>query len=120
MKVAINNCYGGFHLSPLAESEIAKRKGLEIKFTTGFGADTRELTLQEAIESNSLFTFSDLKEPERNDADLIAVVEELGGKANSSVSNIKIIEIPDDVEWGIEEYDGREWVAEKHRTWGDE
>jgi hypothetical protein len=28
-----------------------------------------------------------------------------------------VIEIPDDVEWEVEEYDGLEWVAEKHRTW---
>ena len=33
-------------------------------------------------------------------------------------STLKIIEIPDDVDWIIEEYDGNEWVAEKHRTWG--
>lgn len=26
-------------------------------------------------------------------------------------------DIPDDVEWEIEEYDGLEWVSEKHRTW---
>lgn len=26
-------------------------------------------------------------------------------------------EVPDDVQWQIEEYDGREWVAETHRTW---
>ena len=27
------------------------------------------------------------------------------------------VEIPDDVEWQIEEYDGSEWIAEKHRIW---
>jgi len=30
---------------------------------------------------------------------------------------LRIIEIPDGVEWQIEEYDGDEWIAEKHRTW---
>jgi len=30
---------------------------------------------------------------------------------------LKIVDIPDGVEWEIEEYDGMEWVAEKHRTW---
>jgi hypothetical protein len=25
--------------------------------------------------------------------------------------------VPDGVEWTVEEYDGREWVAEVHRTW---
>jgi hypothetical protein len=27
------------------------------------------------------------------------------------------VDIPDDVKWEIEEYDGNEWVAEVHRTW---
>jgi hypothetical protein len=30
---------------------------------------------------------------------------------------LAIVEIPDDVQWIIEENDGMEWVAEKHRTW---
>jgi len=29
----------------------------------------------------------------------------------------KVVEIPDDIEFVIEEYDGIEWVAEKHRVW---
>jgi hypothetical protein len=28
-----------------------------------------------------------------------------------------VVEIPDGIEWSIQEYDGLEWVAEKHRTW---
>jgi hypothetical protein len=34
-----------------------------------------------------------------------------------SFSELKIVNIPDDVEFQIEEYDGNEWVAEKHRVW---
>jgi hypothetical protein len=37
--------------------------------------------------------------------------------ANGSFSRLKIVEIPDGVEWTIQEFDGNEWVAEKHRTW---
>jgi len=47
----------------------------------------------------------------------VEVVEELGIKANGFCSELKIVEIPDDVEWIIEEYDGKEWVAEDHRRW---
>lgn len=54
---------------------------------------------------------------ERADPDLIAVVEELGNGANGQFANLKIIDIPNDVEWEIEEYDGVEWIAEKHRIW---
>jgi hypothetical protein len=32
-------------------------------------------------------------------------------------SAIKIVEVPADVDWVLMEYDGCEWVAEKHRTW---
>ena len=39
---------------------------------------------------------------------------------NTLGSDLKIIEIPDDVEYTIKEHAGREWVAEKHRTWGFE
>jgi hypothetical protein len=45
--------------------------------------------------------------------DLVAVVEELGSEAG----DLKVIEIPDDVEWIIDEHEGSEYVAEKHRTW---
>jgi hypothetical protein len=48
---------------------------------------------------------------------LIQVVEELGDGANGYFAKLKIVEIPDDVLWQIEEYDGKEWVAEQHRTW---
>jgi hypothetical protein len=27
------------------------------------------------------------------------------------------VDIPLDIQWTIEEYDGDEWVAEVHRTW---
>ena len=53
----------------------------------------------------------------RDDPILIQVVEELGETANGRCASLKIIEIPDDVEWTIGEYDGQEWIAEKHRTW---
>jgi hypothetical protein len=48
---------------------------------------------------------------------LVQVVEEMGERAAPDYG-WEVIEIPDDVEWQIEDYDGMEWVAEKHRTWG--
>ena len=59
-----------------------------------------------------------MSENNRTDADLIEVIETLGEeKASGKFSKIKIIEIPDDADYEIEEYDGNEWIAEKHRTW---
>jgi hypothetical protein len=38
-------------------------------------------------------------------------------KSSGVYAELKIVDIPDDVEWEIDEYDGKEWVAEVHRTW---
>ena len=39
-------------------------------------------------------------------------------KINTSFETpLKVVEIPDGVDWEIEEYDGEEWVSEKHRVW---
>ena len=46
------------------------------------------------------------------------IVERLGNTASGNYANLVVVEIPDGVEWQIEEYDGNEWVAEVHRTWG--
>lgn len=54
----------------------------------------------------------------RTDPRLIKAIEELGADAVSDeYAVLKILEIPDGVEWDIEEYDGAEWIAEKHRKW---
>jgi hypothetical protein len=60
----------------------------------------------------------DEKSIPRNDPHLIKAIETLGYEnSNGSHCDLKIVEIPDDVNWVIEEYDGLEWIAEKHRTW---
>ena len=48
---------------------------------------------------------------------LVQVVEELGRHANGEYAELKIVDVPDDVEWFIDGHDGCEWVAEKHRIW---
>jgi hypothetical protein len=54
---------------------------------------------------------------ERDDPNLIKVVEEMGDAANGACAKLEIVEIPDDAQWEISEYDGNEHVAEQHRTW---
>lgn len=54
----------------------------------------------------------------RDDPDLVAVVEQLGESASTHSSQLEIVEIPDGIDFQIEKEQGREWVAEKHRTWG--
>jgi hypothetical protein len=53
----------------------------------------------------------------RSDPILVQAVEELGASANGSYAKLKVVEVPDGVEWEVEEYDGLEWIAEKHGTW---
>jgi len=53
----------------------------------------------------------------RSDPDLVKVVEELGEEANGMCSKLKIVEIPDNVNYEIDEYDGMESIHEVHRSW---
>ncbi len=90
--VVINDCYGGFGLSQRAREEYCRLAGITER------------------------DFSDRDIP-RDDPYLVKVIKELGMGANGSHANLKIVEIPGDVDWLVQEYDGAEWVAEKHRTW---
>lgn len=79
----------------------------------------RALSLDERQASNKAWneiSISD-RDIERNDPDLVAVVETLGKLANGRCAELRVVEIPDGVEYEIEEYDGNEHIAERHRTW---
>jgi hypothetical protein len=117
MKVVINQDFGGFGLSNLAFEKLLQRKGIafEKSKSSEFGM-SHYFRAGHLNEDDFYLSEYDFYES-RNDADLIAVVEELKTLANSQFSSLKIIEIPDDIEWEVHEYDGREHVAEKHRTW---
>lgn len=111
-RIVINKCYGGFGLSHEAIMRYAELKGFE-----NFRHETDET-------NEYSFTYYAIgKEPfyddhiERDDPILIQVVEELGEKSWGQYSELKIVEIPDKISWEIGEYDGSEWVAEKHQTW---
>lgn len=136
MKIAINSDYGGFSLSPEATELYASKKGIKIywfshdlsnddfhrvdrsKAETGLFA-AHACTVENPDRKNSEHFFSQRPDyGDRADSDLIATIEELGlEKASGRYASLTIVEIPDDIEWTIEEYDGIEWVSEKHRTW---
>jgi hypothetical protein len=59
----------------------------------------------------------EMRDIPRNDLLLVEAVESLGEEADGEYAELDIVEIPDDIEWEIEEYDGKEWVSERHRTW---
>lgn len=100
MKVVINCCYGGFGLSDEAIRLYAAKIGIHLGERKTYGYDE--------------LWYSDIP---RNDPVLVEIVEQLGDAANGDYSELKVVEIPDGVEWYVDEYDGFEHIAEKHRTW---
>ena len=116
MKVVINKCYGGFSLSREAMEEYCRRKGWEIEsepMWPGGNSKSRHY-FRVDVEPRKLLSNSNII---RSDPDLISVVVEMQERANGDCAKLEIIEIPDDVEWEVGEYDGQEWIAEKHRIW---
>lgn len=91
MEIVINKCHGGFDLSQKAKNLYCQLKNLTDDFHC--------------------------YDIERNDPILIEVVKQLGKKANSAYSKLKIVDIPDGIGWYIDEYNGMECVNESHRSW---
>ena len=112
MKVVINKCYGGFSISKKALFRLRELGSVvAIKYINDF--DEHE------IELDMMDMFHVCWEDEwRTDPLLIQVVDELGREANGRCAKLKIVEIPDDIEWYIDDYDGLETVHEKHESWG--
>ena len=113
VKIVINSDYGGFSLSDEAILEYGKRKGLNLIKDENTNWSISIFYKGSVAPENY---FCDREIP-RNDSDLVSVVENLGEAAYGFAANLKIVEIPEDVDWYVEENDGLEWVAEKHRTW---
>lgn len=118
-KAVINRCYGGFGLSPQAFEMLLDRKGIEYEKTSSRQCRDEDCDYYRKghVGENEHYLWYYQFSDDRSDADLIAVVEHFGKDANGWASDLRIVEIPDDVEWYVEEYDGMEHVAEVHRTW---
>ena len=141
MKLVINSCYGGFHLSPKALKRYLKLKGknayfyqqTKYEYRNGINEFTRIYNIDSI--NGDLFIkcttidygkvtntypsspFEDRSIP-RNDKHLIQVVEELGEEANTTVSRLTIVEIENGRWYKINEYYGYESI--KYRDIDDE
>ena len=114
MKIVINKCYGGFSLSDTAVILYAKKAGINIIKDEKKSSSFISHYYIDEIKDGNYFSDHFI---ERTDPILIEVVEELGEAADGRCAKLKVLEIPDDVQWQIQEYDGVEWIAEQHRTW---
>lgn len=139
-KVVINDCFGGFSLSNAGISKYAELSGIKLYPYKGkYKEDHIKITHEEAAKETGLFnkglwlkndlgdkvTHDELnnaewfwcREIKREDVNLVKTVELLKEKADGYCAKLKVVEIPDDVQYYIHEYDGSEHVAENHRTW---
>lgn len=131
MKLVVNRCSGGFDLSHKAVLRYLVLRG----FTPYWEVDkiTRQVrgdnydpekgkglvhygTQPDFMTKGNPGYFSPSEIP-RDDPVLLKVISELGEEANGSCAELEVVEIPDGIEWEIEEYDGLEHVAEQHRIW---
>ena len=135
MKVVINTCFGGFSLSTEAmkraiaegaagiqvqdEQEYpgGKRRGLgsETLHDAGDGYEVGWINM--LYKNNKIYTHDNYNDGVRSDPVLVRIVEEMGAAANGQCASLKVVEVPDEAEWEISEYDGKEHIAETHRTW---
>lgn len=145
-KVVINTNYAGLEgaLSPKAIAAYYARKGLKVWFYRDPAneelPDSGDETLVRAEPEtivfdpwfNILFVYPcdhgpslptsppgwlDLDDIPRDDPDLVAALEELGDEAAWGDAKLKVLEVPDDVDWRIGRSDWGEWVEEVHRVW---
>ena len=101
MKIAINKCYSGFSVSKAVYQELG------IRYTNYGCLDNKDF----GITNDNYFAW-------RSNPRLIAAIEKLGEKESSgNLAKIKVVDVPDDIEWSIDDYDGFETVEEKHRSW---
>ena len=113
MKIVINTDYSGFGLSRKAFLELRKLghplalKETDIGESWGHSKEIR-------TDCYDKFCYYIC----RTDPLLIQVIEKLGiEESNGGCAQLKIIEIPDGIEYEIHKYDGIEHIAEKHSTW---
>lgn len=132
MKLVINNCYGGFGLSPKGLKRYLELKGKQAYFYIQSkyyhedgGIEFKRIDNIEYF--NDLFfscTTCDQGEKimgypkdafekyniQRNDPDLVQVVEEMGKEASGKCANLVVVEIENGRWYKINDYDGYESI----------
>jgi hypothetical protein len=138
-KIVINTCYGGFGLSYDGVMLYAKYAGIDLRahvyaFSNGCRDLNKPVEYDPKIHSQYDICYSIISTNDgctqpnrrfyvsainRDDPILVRVVEELGESASGTYAELKVVEIPDDVEWYVDDIrdTGIEYVDEVHRSW---
>jgi len=114
MKIAINNCYGGFSVGREVAEKL-KEKGFEIgkPFISNFSKDGKKFSKESYYLSNETFNIEDEDyNAYRSHKSLIEAIQS-SDNPNGALSNIIIVDIDDDEEWYIDNYDGVESIRRK-------
>ena len=132
MKLVINKCFGGFGVSKEALYELIKRKAkcVEKIPIDEYSGRWREAFSKECSKfmdmwGNQYGILSDKKYIYsingtyllRADKDLIEVVETMGVFADGFFAELKIVEVPDNIDLEWDEHDGFETVHESYSSW---
>lgn len=116
MRVVINGDYGGFGLSRKAFHrlrELGHPLALE-EADLGEPWKNRPTEVRESMSGLDVFCH----DIDRTDPLLLQVIDEIGeAEASSPLATLRVVEVPDDVEWEIDDYDGVETIHEVHRSW---
>ena len=125
MKLVVNRCHGSFGLSDAAYERMIELGIEAVEYTRDKSWNDKKVIFDNRIASGSCTLFNGcnywdawtLHHENRSDKILVQAVEELGDKASNLLSDLVVVEVPDDVEFFIDDYDGFETVRENHRTW---
>ena len=135
MKVVVNRCFGGFGISNKALLELIKRnfKYVEKINVYSYCKNKDEISrdfmefdseykqhryMNMLLKNDDLYMLKDrYLENFRSDPDLIDIIEKLGEESFGKHADLEIVNVPDDIKWYIDDYDGRETIREEHRCW---
>lgn len=122
MEIAVNKCYGGFDLSDKACERLVELGIPLLKYNKSGNLpkkanDSPYIVKKDFLENLGKYYTSFTEYRWRTHPLLIQVIKELKKEANGRFGNIVIIEIPDNIDWEIDDYDGIETIHEAHQSW---
>jgi len=119
MKIAVNKCFGGFGLSGEAIRFLEANHGVKIYKSWKDLEDNKKEGELWGLEDNSYSSITMYSNAEefRTDKRVVNVIEKLGKAANGRCAGLKVIEIPDEIQYEISDYDGIETIHELHQSW---